>query len=72
MNIYEDELQPADTSVLGFLQRNKQLVWTALAFVVAYAVMSHTSTQMDEFAARDKLDQAAELQRANPGSVDHQ
>ena len=30
MNIYEDEDEAADTSVLGFLKRNKPLVWTAV------------------------------------------
>ena len=70
MNIYEDEDEAADTSVLEFLKRNKQLVWTAVAFVLAYAFMNHTSAQMDEFAARDKLDRAAAHQRANPWAVD--
>lgn len=70
MNIYEDEEEAADTSVLGFFQRNKPLVWMAVAFVVAYAVMSRTSAQMDEFAVHDKAERAAKHQKANPWSVE--
>ena len=70
MNIYEDEEQAADTSVLGFLQRNKQLVWMAVAFVIAYAFMSHTSKQMDEMVARDHAERVADHQQANPWSIE--
>ena len=70
MNIYEDEEEAADTSVLAFVKRNKQLVIMAVAFVVAYVFMSSTSKQMDEMVARDQAERAVEHQRANPWSVD--
>ena len=70
MNIYEDETEDRDRSVLTFLKRNNQLVWMAVAFVLAYVFMSHTSAQMDKIDARDKAEHAAEHQRANPWSVD--
>ena len=70
MNMYEDEEEAADTSALGFLKRNKQLVWMAVAFVIAYAFMSHASKQMDEMVARDQVERAADHQRANPWSTD--
>lgn len=70
MNIYEDEAEASDTSVLAFLKRNKQLVIMAVAFVIAYAFMSSTSKQMDELVARDTAERAADHQRANPWSVE--
>ena len=70
MNNYEDEEGTPDTSVLGFLRRNKQLMWMAVAFLVAYTFMSWSSSQMDEFGADEKVERAVEHQRANPWSVD--
>ena len=70
MNIYEDEEEAADKSVLGFLQRNKQLVWLAVAFVVAYTVMSGISRQMDDAVARQATEAAAQHQQDNPWSVE--
>ena len=70
MNIYEDEEEAADKSVLGFLQRNKQLVWLAVAFVVAYTVMGGISRQMDEAVARQDTEAAAQHQKDNPWSAE--
>lgn len=66
MNIYEDEEVERDKSVLTFLKQNKQLVWVAVAFVFAYAFMSHTSKQMDEMVAAQDADNAAMHHSANP------
>ena len=66
MNIYEDEDDDRDTSVLGFLKQNKQLVWMAVAFMFAYAFMSQTSKQMDEMVAAQDADNAAMHHSANP------
>lgn len=70
MNIYEDEEEAADKSVLAFLKRNKQLVWMAVAFVVAYTVMGGISRQMDDAGARQSTKAAAKHQKANPWSVE--
>ena len=71
MNIYEDEEDDRDKSVLGFLKENKQLVWMAVAFVVAYVVMGGISKQMDEMGETQKAQSAERHQRANPWAVEH-
>ena len=70
MNIYEDEAEAADKSVLAFVKRHKQLVIMAITFLVAYGFTSLTSAQMDKIDAGYKAERAAEHQRANPWSVD--
>lgn len=69
MNIYEDEDEAANTSVLGFLRKNKQLVIMAAAFLIAYGVMSLISRQFDAAVAAKHADEAAQHQ--NPWSKDH-
>ena len=66
MNIYEDEEQDRDKSVLAFLKQNKQLVWMAVAFVFAYAFMSFSSNQMDEMVAKQDAATSAAHDKANP------
>ena len=70
MNIYEDDEEDRDKSVLGFLKQNKQLVWMAAAFVIAYAFMSFSSRQLDEAVAAQQADSALEHQKANPWAKD--
>lgn len=70
MNIYEDDEEDRDKSVLGYLKQNKQLVWMAVAFVIAYAFMSFSSRQLDEAVAAQQADSALEHQKANPWAKD--
>ena len=70
MNIYEDDEEDRDKSVLGFLKQNKQLVWMAAAFVIAYAFMSFSSRQLDAAVAAQQADSALEHQKANPWAKD--
>ncbi len=70
MNIYEGEDEARTPSVLEFLKTNKQLVWMAVAFVLAYAFMSYTSNQMDEMVAKQDADKAAAHHDANPWAKD--
>lgn len=70
MNIYEDEEEDRDKSVLAFLTENKQLVWMAVAFVFAYAFMSFTSNQMDEMVAKQDAAKSAAHAKANPWAKD--
>ena len=70
MNIYEDEEDDRDKSVLGFLKQNKQLVWMAGAFVFAYAFMSFSSRQLDAAVASQQADSAQQHLQANPWSKD--
>ena len=70
MNIYEDEEEARDKSVLTFLKQNKQLLWMAVAFVFAYAFMSFTSNQMDEMVANQDAAKSAAHDKANPWAKD--
>jgi hypothetical protein len=69
MNIYEDEEEAADTSVMGFIRKNKQLVIMAVTFVLFYGFTSMISRQMDEAVVAQDAEKAAP--RANPWSKDH-
>ena len=71
MNIYEDEDDGERPSVMEFLKQNKQLVWMAVAFVFAYAFMSHTSKQMDEMVAQQNAVHDEMRHNANPWAKDH-
>ena len=66
MNIYEDEEESRDRSVLKFLKQNKQLVWFAITFVFVYSFMNFVTGRLDEAVAEQKEAKAAKRHDANP------
>ncbi|MFM5916341.1 MAG: hypothetical protein ACKOOL_02285 [Novosphingobium sp.] len=68
MNIYEDEEETADTSVLGFIRKNKQLVIMAVSFVLFYGFTTFLSRGLDEAVAAQQSEKAE--QHSNPWAKD--
>lgn len=66
INIDEDEEPEGGLTVLEFLKKNKQLVWMAVAFVLAYTFFSFIARQMDAAVAAQDADSALAHQKANP------
>ena len=66
MNIYEDEEESRDRSVLKFLKQNKQLVWFAITFVFVCSFMNFVTGRLDEAVAEQKEAKAAKRHDANP------
>lgn len=60
MNIYEDEDENRDTSVIDFIKANKQIVIMLVAFVFAYVFMSWTSNSLDAAVAAEKAQSKAD------------
>ena len=74
MNIYEDEEEARDKSVLTFLKQNKQLLWMAVAFVFAVAPHHPLASVMapldDELVAKYRVVAVADsTQRSDTMSV---
>ncbi len=59
MNIYEDEDPEAPFDLREFLKRNKQLVITAVAFVLFYGFTTMVSRQLDGAIAAEKAESSA-------------
>ena len=70
MNIYEDEQEDRDRSVLAFLRQNRRLVLMAVAVMITYGLMSLASRQFDQAVANEDAAKAATHPSANPWSKD--